>query len=77
MLILCISLPDYTVTVRFENGSSISYTVDAATLSVFIDEPEGAYSLMVVAINGAGVGRVGTPTVDRKPAAWCSPQHLY
>lgn len=59
-------LTDYTVIIRFENGSSVSYTVDAATLFVSVDEPEGAYSVMVVAINGAGEGQVGTPTIDRK-----------
>ena len=58
--------PDYTVTVGFENGSSVTYTVDAATLFVFIDEPEGSFSVMVAAINGAGRGQVGTPSTERK-----------
>ena len=57
---------DYTVTVLFENGSTISYTVDAAIMSLFIDEPEGDYSVMVAAINSAGVGLAGMPNVERK-----------
>ena len=57
-------LADYTVIIMFDNGSSISYTVDAATLFVSVDEPEGSYSVMVVAINGAGEGEVGTPTIN-------------
>ena len=65
-----ISLPDYTVTITFENGSSVSYTVDAATLSVSIDEPAaaGGYSVMVAAINGAGEGQPGAPSIGRKLA---------
>ena len=33
---------------------------------MFIDEPVGTYSVMVAAINSAGVGQVGMPTIDRK-----------
>ena len=67
---ICISLPDYIVTITFENGSSVSYTVDAATLSVSIDEPAaaGGYSVMVAAINGAGEGQPGAPSIGRKLA---------
>ena len=63
-------LADYTVIIMFENGSSISYTVDAATLFVSVDEPEGPYSVTVVAINGAGEGQVGTPIINGRWFYW-------
>ena len=63
-------LADYSVIIMFDNGSSISYTVDAATLFVSIDELEGPYSVTVVAINGAGEGQVGTPTFNGRWSWW-------
>lgn len=57
---------DYIITTALENGTTTDYTVGADTLVLLIDAPEGGYSVTVLAINGAGVGELGMPPVDRK-----------